>query len=63
MPLASALSASPRDNAEPPIISFQFDRSAEAAVSQSSNICKMVGTQCENVTLCSQISANILLGT
>ncbi|MCY1294838.1 hypothetical protein D9M69_175290 [compost metagenome] len=50
MPRASAASHSAGGSAEPPMMIFHPDRSGLPSADACNSICRMVGTQCENVT-------------
>jgi len=50
MPRSTASRASASGSAEPPMTTFQPKKSVVAASGWRSIICRMVGTQCENVT-------------
>ena len=50
-------------SAEPPMMTFQPRRSVVAEAGLPSIICRIVGTQCENVTLSRAISPSSTSGT
>ena len=51
----SAVLAMPLGRAEPPMMTFQPEKSMSLAVALESSMCKMVGTQCEKVTFSSRM--------
>ncbi|MNY71521.1 hypothetical protein D3C86_2098810 [compost metagenome] len=50
MPRSRAASHNAGGSAEPPMMSFQPDKSWPLACAACNSICSKVGTQCENVT-------------
>jgi hypothetical protein len=63
MPRASAALAWAWDSAEPPMMSFQRDRSMTLESGCTSSMCRMVGTQWEKVTPSSRTSLSRVSGT
>ena len=63
MPRSTAARASGSGSAEPPMIIFHPPRSVVCDAGLASIICRIVGTQCENVTFSRAIRPSSTSGT
>ena len=63
IPRSIAARASPADIAEPPMTTFQPLRSISPATGAPSSMCRIVGTQCENVTRSRSMSRSSFSGS